>query len=55
MVISKEDTSDSIDNRDRKEALQECLGLAEINGLSGMTMQEISDEVKAVRSEIKSS
>lgn len=36
-----------------RENLNKCLELADKNGLSNMTMDEISDEVKAVRQNAK--
>ena len=36
-----------------KQTLEDCVQLAEKNGLSKMTMEEITEEVKAVRKNAK--
>ena len=40
---------DIVSNELAKQTLTECVELAEKHGLSNMTMEEISEEVKAVR------
>lgn len=40
---------DIVSNELAKQTLEECVGLAEHYGLSKMSMDEITEEVKAVR------
>lgn len=47
--ISFSEFVDIISNELAKQTLNECVSLAEKYGLSKMTMDEISEEVKAVR------
>ena len=45
---------DLVSNELSKQNLRECVELAEKHGLSKMTMEEITEEVKAVRKNAKS-
>ncbi len=52
-IISFSDLVDLISREITRQSLNRCIELAEKNGLSKMTMEEITKEVKAARKNAK--